>query len=46
MSIFSPDQRRIIQPSDDEFTEFPFPAVVAVDTVDTQIDIVFSGASF
>ena len=39
MSVFPPDQRQIIQPSDDEFTEFPFPAVVAVDT---QIGIVNS----
>lgn len=32
MSIFEPDQRQIIQPSDDEFSEFPFLAVAAIDT--------------
>jgi len=35
MAVFEPDQRQIVQPSDDEFTDFPLSAVVAVDT---QID--------
>ena len=37
MTVFEPDQRRIIQPNDDEFSDFPFPAVAAIDT---QIGIV------
>ena len=32
MAIFEPDRRRIIQPTDDEFTDFPFSAVAAIDT--------------
>ena len=32
MTVFPPDQRRIIQPNDPEFTDFPFPAVAAIDT--------------
>ena len=31
MSVFPPDQRQIIQPSDPEFTDFPFSAVTAID---------------
>lgn len=38
MTVFKPDQRQIIQPSDDEFSEFPFSAVVAVDTQIGRID--------
>ena len=37
MTVFEPDRRRIIQPDDDEFSDFPFPAVAAIDT---QIGIV------
>ena len=37
MTVFEPDLRRIIQPTDDEFTDFPFSTVAAIDT---QIGIV------
>ena len=42
MAVFEPDQRRIIQPTDDEFTDFPFSAVAAIDA---QIGIVDSSGN-
>lgn len=32
MTVFPPDTRRVIQPSEPEFDTFPLPAVTAIDT--------------
>jgi Ca2+-binding RTX toxin-like protein len=32
MSIYQPDQRRVVDPNSTEFSIFPFPAVTAIDT--------------
>ena len=32
MAVFPPDERRIIRPIDDDFTQSPLPSVTAIDT--------------